>query len=173
MNFIGKSSGKLIRNKEELLLIRKINENVTMVPGAFDLPHIGHRRFLEKAGDIARKTDQIQEGVRSLLILLLSSDEFIEERKGKKPVRNEKTRIRRMKRNKHLDHIFIINNVEEFYEIIDLFSPDTLVLSHTTNDTQTNAETMTKLFRDTIKEIIILEAQSSIHSSDIRRRKNL
>lgn len=155
---------KILRNLDELRLVLPPSKVLVGTTGAFDVSHVGHRRYLRRAknwGDV--------------LVLILHSDNLINLRKGpNRPIRKEKVRLRRFlgKAYECVDYIFVAQTQDDVYEAIRTLNPTILVTSITTEDVENCPATMIKLFGETI-EVVVLPAQSEFHSSDIIKRRGL
>ena len=64
--------------------------------GTFDIIHYGHLNYLEKA-----------KSYGDYLIVLVSSDEIVKKKKGKKPFFNEKNRLRMIEALKIVDEVIL------------------------------------------------------------------
>lgn len=128
---------------------------VVFTIGVFDVPHVGHPRYLsaaKKFGDI--------------LVVGVHSDDLVKKRKGKdRPIFPIHERIELLSYYSAVDYILELKDQEEIYRTITLLRPSTLVVSETTEDLDNSPETMRTLF-SSYSEIIVLKAQSSIHSTD-------
>jgi len=155
---------KKLRSLDELKLILPQYKTTVGTTGAFDVPHNGHRIYLRKG---KRKGD--------VLVLILHSDNLISLRKGPtRPIRKEATRIKRFngKAYECVDYIVIAETQDDVYEAIRVLNLSVLVTSITTEDIENCPETMIKLFGKKM-EVVVLPAQSEVHSSDIIKRKEL
>lgn len=88
-----------LKNKKEIIL----------VGGCFDIIHIGHIIFLEKA--------KAQNG---LLVVLLESDEFIKKNKKRQPFHNQKERAAILSNLSIVDHIIPINLLNGFFGYLNI-----------------------------------------------------
>lgn len=159
---------KEIKNISELdnlkLILSQQNERLIVTTGAFDIPHKGHRIYLRRARE---KGD--------VLVLILHSDNLISLRKGPtRPIRKQKTRIRRFSGGayKCVNYIFVAQTQNDVYEAIRTLNPEILVTSITTEDLENCPKTMTELFGSQM-EIVVLPTQSKIHSTDIIKKRGL
>lgn len=149
----------------ELGVILAQHKRVALTTGAYDVPHIGHIRYLQKAktyGDV--------------LVLILHSDELISLRKGPdRPIRKEETRVRRIMYGnayKCVDYLCIARTQQGVYDAIRTIQPTTLITSFTTEDDANSPEMMDRLFGATSK-IVKLGAQATVHSTHIIERRGL
>lgn len=156
-------ANKLFGSLDELVLVLPATGTV-VTTGAFDVPHVGHRRYLRKAREFG-----------NVLVVILQSDDLIKRRKGEsRPINSELTRAKRMsgKAYKYVNYVFIAKSYEELNKAIQKIHPEALVVSETTEDIETCPKTMIELFGKDMK-VIVLPAQSELHSSDIIKRRKL
>lgn len=93
-------------------------------------------------------------------------------RKGKdRPIFPIHERIELLSYYSAVDYILELKDQEEVYRTITLLRPHILVVSETTEDSDNSPETMKALFSG-YSEIIVLKAQSSIHSTDFVKAMN-
>lgn len=111
---------KFIKKHEKLgeitEALKKLNLKVVLVLGTYDLLHIGHARYIEKAK---------QQG--DVLIVAVDSDKWVQSRKGpRRPIVPEQERIETLAHLRHVDYVTIAN---EYYQdgLINTFKPDILV----------------------------------------------
>ncbi len=124
--------------------------------GVFDVPHIGHPRYLaeaKKQGDI--------------LIVGIHSDGLVKERKGPdRPVYSEKERMEFLSYYSSVDFVLKLEDQNMVYETIRKLRASILVVSETTEDVDNCPSTMINLF-SSFMEVIVLGAQSEHHSTDV------
>jgi rfaE bifunctional protein nucleotidyltransferase chain/domain len=101
---------------------KKGNDKIVVVGGCFDIVHLGHLIFLEKAkakGDI--------------LIVLLESDEDIRKKKGeKRPINNQKNRALFLNKLKMVDYVISLpemKNKNSYLEILKKIKPNIIAVS--------------------------------------------
>ena len=109
-----------IRNRREACNIidnwKKENLKVVFSNGCFDILHLGHIDYLEKAAALGNK-----------LVVALNSDESVQRLKGpSRPINTEKSRLRMMAA---LDFVDLVVTFEEDtpLELIEHLSPNVLV----------------------------------------------
>lgn len=99
-----------------------MKKKVVLVGGCFDIVHLGHVIFLEKAkaeGDV--------------LVVLLESDENIKKNKGNnRPVNNQANRAEFLTKLRMVDKVIKLPEMksdEEYLEIIKKIKPDIIAVS--------------------------------------------
>lgn len=109
-------------DKPESLLNKERNQKIVLVGGCFDIVHLGHLTFLEKAK---------AEG--EVLIVLLESDENIKKNKGeKRPINNQENRAEFLTKLKMVDYVIKLpemKNDEEYFKIINKIKPNIIAVS--------------------------------------------
>lgn len=99
--------------------LRKQGKSIVLVGGVFDILHIGHVKFLEKAK---------REG--DLLFVLLESDESVREKKGKsRPLNNQKDRSEVLAGLSSIDFVVKLQGVlkdDDYDKIVKKIYPDVL-----------------------------------------------
>ena len=133
--------GKLVDYWKEMGL------KIVLTSGTFDLPHIGHFNYLEKA-----------KSMGDLLIVGVDSDEKVKIRKGpSRPVVPQNERIAMLSHLRHVDVMTLKNNNDPKLHLIKKVRPHILVLSETTGHEDGDIDSM-KNFCDKVE---ILEPQST------------
>lgn len=129
---------------------RKEKKNIVLTQGSFDMIHIGHGRYLDRAkahGDV--------------LIVGVDSDEKIRSRKGPdRPVVPESERLEMLTYLKSVDHVILKETTKEKWELIKLIRPDVLIATATTY-TDAQLEDL----KEYCGEVVVLEAQATTSTS--------
>ncbi|MFA6462623.1 MAG: adenylyltransferase/cytidyltransferase family protein [Candidatus Shapirobacteria bacterium] len=114
-------------DKIEITSLDRAALKIVLVGGCFDIVHLGHLIFLEKAkakGDI--------------LIVLLESDENIKKNKGQnRPINNQENRAVFLTKLKMVDYVIKLpemKNDEEYLEIIKKLKPEIIAVSENDNN---------------------------------------
>ena len=98
------------------------HEIIVLVGGCFDILHLGHILFLEKAKKLGDK-----------LIVLLESDKRIKEKKGKnRPINSQKNRALILSKLKVVDEIIklpYLKSDEDYLQIVKKIKPDFIAVS--------------------------------------------
>lgn len=111
------NNGKIL-GKSELKDFRRTNLEKTIVftNGCFDILHIGHKRYLEKAAALG-----------DLLVIGVNSDDSVKRLKGNdRPVNNEQDRLELLTAFPFVDKVVLFSE-DTPYEIIEDLQPDILV----------------------------------------------
>lgn len=140
-----KKLGALVKHWKEAGL------KIVLTSGTFDLFHIGHAEYLEKAK---------QEG--DLLIVGVDSDSKVRERKGpNRPVVPEEERVRILAHLRHVDVITLKPPREKPNALIKLIRPDVLVLSKSTKHKSKDITEKRKY----CKKVVLLQPQAETSTS--------
>ena len=130
---------------------KKLGLRTVLTSGTFDLFHIGHAQYLEKA-----------KALGDLLIIGVDSDEKVHARKGPtRPVVPEVERIGIISHVRHADVITLKRKDDPANHLIKLIQPDILVVSKSTKHTKEEIEEKAAL----CGEIVLLEPQSETSTS--------
>jgi rfaE bifunctional protein nucleotidyltransferase chain/domain len=130
---------------------KKLGLRIVLTSGTYDLFHIGHAQYLEKA-----------KALGDLLIVGVDSDAKVKKRKGPhRPVVPEMERVTILSHVRHADVITLKGVDDPSNHLIKLVSPDVLVVSksteHTTDEVNEKAQYC--------GEIVMLEPQSQTSTS--------
>jgi D-glycero-beta-D-manno-heptose 1-phosphate adenylyltransferase len=157
-----KAKTKIIKeNIEETLKstvaeYRKAGKKIVLTQGSFDLVHIGHARYCEKAkahGDI--------------LIVGVDSDEKVRKRKGPdRPVVPEEERLEMLTYLRSVDHVVLKHLNEPKYHLIKLIRPDVLIA---TKETYKEESTLKELEKYCGK--IVVSEPMAVTSTSAKIRK--
>lgn len=149
----------ILKNYDDLRPIieeyRRQQKKIVLTQGSFDMIHIGHARYLQKAKDHG-----------DILIVGVDSDEKIRARKGPdRPVVPQDERLEMLTHLKSVDHVVLKEMTNEKWELIKLIRPDVLIA---TAPTYTN-EQLEKL-KQFCGTVVVLEAQATTSTSAKLRR---
>lgn len=134
--------------------IRELGLRIVLTSGSFDLLHVGHAAYLEKAK---------QEG--DVLIVGVDSDEKVGRKGPDRPMVPDKERTELLSHLRGVDMITVKPSSEVKWELIKLIQPDTLV---TTQETYTEKEIAQ--LRRYCQRIVTLPPQASTSTSAKIRR---
>lgn len=125
---------------------KEMGLKIVLTSGTFDLPHIGHFKYLEKA-----------KSMGDLLIVGVDSDEKVRIRKGpNRPIVPQDERTAMLSHLRYVDVITIKNHSDHKLHLLKLIKPHILVVSETTGHDDGDIDSM-KSFCDKIE---ILEPQA-------------
>ena len=129
---------------------RSQGKTIVLTQGSFDMIHIGHGRYLDRAKE---------EG--DILIVGVDSDEKIRSRKGPdRPVVPEGERLEMLTYLKSVDHVILKETTKEKWELIKLIRPDVLIATASTYTDQQLEDL--RQFCGTVK---VLEPQATTSTS--------
>ena len=138
------------RLKEYIDSIKTLNLKVVLTSGSFDLTHIGHARYLEKA-----------KSYGDILVVGVDSDEKVSRRKGPdRPIVPQTERTEMLSHLRYADIITLKYPDEPRWGLIKLIQPDTLVVTQETYDEETLQE-LTKI----CGQVVCLEPQAETSTS--------
>jgi len=147
-----RTENDLERLSETCETLRQMGYKIVLTQGVYDLLHIGHVRYLEKAraeGDI--------------LILGVDSDELTRRRKGpKRPIVPLGERLALLSRLRCVDILTVREVSHGIDDLIIKVKPDVLVVSFTTKDFP---EEKQKLLEKYCGRVVQLEAQAETSTS--------
>jgi D-beta-D-heptose 7-phosphate kinase/D-beta-D-heptose 1-phosphate adenosyltransferase len=107
--------------------LRQEKKKIVLTQGSFDLVHIGHARYCDKA----RKYGDV-------LIVGVDSDEKVRQRKGpNRPIVPENERMEMLTHLRSVDYVVLKQMGEEKFHLIKLIKPDVLIATAETYDEQT------------------------------------
>lgn len=137
---------------EELVVYwKKLGLKVVLTSGTFDLFHIGHAQYLEKA-----------KSYGDILIVGVDSDAKVKARKGPhRPIVPELERVQILSHCRHADVITLKGADDPANHLIRIVSPDVLVVSESTNHGEDEVDEKAQY----CNEIIVLEPQSETSTS--------
>jgi D-glycero-beta-D-manno-heptose 1-phosphate adenylyltransferase len=119
--------------------------------GSFDMYHVGHVRYVEKARDLC-----------DILVVGIDSDDLIRARKGEgRPKDSVDERIEVLLSNRSIDIITIRHNDDDPYALVRQIKPDILVLSETTQDRPNYIEELKEGYRGYVKDIVVFPRQAA------------
>lgn len=155
MAFSKKSIPDLDHLKSLLAEYRLLNKRIVLTQGSFDMIHIGHGRYLQKAkehGDV--------------LLVGVDDDEKIRQRKGtNRPVVPQQERLEMLTYLSSVDHVILKSVSAPKWQLIKLVKPDVLVATEETY-TAEQLEQLTKW----CGEVLVLKAQATTSTSAKIRR---
>lgn len=138
---------------------RTLGMKIVLTSGSFDLLHIGHMRYIEKARSFG-----------DILVVGVDSDTKIQERKGpNRPVVHETERVQMLSHVRGVSFITLKEPSDIKWELIKLVHPDILIA---TAETYTPEEIAT-LEKDYCKRVVVLEPQATTSTTARIRKLNI
>jgi len=130
---------------------KNLGLKIVLTSGTFDLFHIGHAQYLEKA-----------KAMGDVLIVGVDSDEKVRARKGPtRPIVPEHERVLILAHVRHADVITIKNATDPSNHLIKLVKPDVLVVSESTKHKDGEVDEKAQY----CGEIVVLEPQAETSTS--------
>lgn len=121
--------GKVLNLQQAIDVAQKINlekKTIVLAGGCFDVLHIGHIKFLEKAR---------QKG--DYLFILLESDESVKKLKGdKRPINSQDDRAQILSALKFVDFIVLLTGVKkskDYDDLVQKIHPDIIAVTQNDN----------------------------------------
>lgn len=142
---------RFINDKAELAntinSLKSLGLTVVLTSGSFDLLHIGHAKYLERASEFG-----------NILVVGVDSDRKIKARKGEsRPIVKEDERVRLLSHIRGVDLLTLKEPEEEKWGLIKLVRPDVLVVTAETYSPE-EIRTLEKLY---CKRVVVLEPQAT------------
>jgi len=138
--------------------MRALGQKIVLTSGTYDIIHIGHANYLEKARSFG-----------DFLVVGVDSDEKVRERKGpNRPIVSQDERLHMLAHLRHVDALVLKGKDDSPHHLMKAIRPDVLVISQTTRHKPENIEDMQKY----CEEIQVLEPQAET-STTARIRKLL
>lgn len=142
-----------MKNLEKTL--KKIgNQKIVLVGGCFDIVHLGHLRFLEKA-----------KNKGEILMILLESDQNIKKSKGpQRPINNQKNRATFLTKLKMVDHIIRLPEMksdQDYFELITKIKPAIIAISQGDQNTAKKLNQAKKIGAQLIEVTKLVKHQST------------
>lgn len=118
--------------------VKKLGHKVVLVMGTYDLTHIGHARYLERAK---------QHG--SVVIVGIDTDKAVKIRKGpRRPIVPEEERLEMLTHLRHVDLVTLATDYDAKgiggYELVKKVKPDFFVISKMNNYTKEQLKELQK-----------------------------
>jgi len=159
MRFYDSRIKEIVGIEQFLIILEKLkkeSENIVLTSGTFDLLHIGHAQYLQKAKDLG-----------DVLVVGLDSDLKVKKRKGpERPIVPEEERASLLSFVRPVDFIVIKDVDDDSMELMKIVNPDVLVISETTGHDGDRIGRMSQY----CGQITILEPQSTTSTTAKVRR---
>lgn len=145
------SEGRIFQDydilKQVVNACKQLGLKIVLTSGTFDLFHVGHSRYLEKAKE---KGD--------LLIVGVDCDEKVKNKKGPhRPVVNENERMEIICHCRHADVVFLKKMEDVKWKLVKIVQPDVLIVTKRVYDRE---EDLTEI-NDFCGEVSLLESQAT------------
>lgn len=145
--------------EKKIAACRELGLKIVLTSGSFDLIHIGHARYVEKAK---------QHG--DILVVGVDSDAKIQKRKGPdRPIVEEDERLQMLSHLRGVDLITLKQPDDKKWELIRIVHPDILIA---TAETYTPEE-IAELENGYCTRVVVLEPQATTSTSARIRRLNI
>lgn len=146
---------KIIRDYKDVLVrvyeLKQAGKKIVLTSGSFDLLHIGHAQYLQKAKECG-----------DILVVGVDNDEKVKKRKGlNRPVVSEEERYRMLTFLTSVDIVVPKGAGDPSMHLIKTVHPDVLIVSETTNHRLERIERM----KEFCGEIKILPPQATTSTS--------
>jgi D-beta-D-heptose 7-phosphate kinase/D-beta-D-heptose 1-phosphate adenosyltransferase len=137
---------------------KTVGLKTVLTMGTFDLIHVGHFLYLEKA-----------KALGDVLIVGVDSDAKVRARKGPdRPVVSESERVEMLTHVRHVDAVTLKHAGRPKWELIKLLRPDVLVA---TEDTYTPEQL--KALEEYCADVVVLHRQATTSTTAKLRRLNI
>lgn len=137
--------------RESVQLWKRLGLKIVLTSGTFDLFHIGHAQYLEKAKELG-----------DVLIVGVDSDARVKKRKGPdRPIVPEDERIGIISHMRHVDVLTLKNEDDPSNHLIKMIEPDVLVVSKSTKHRDADVQEKEQY----CGEVLVLEPQSATSTS--------
>lgn len=153
------TSNKIIINHKELKQIveslRNQKSKIVLTQGSFDMIHIGHGRYLQKA----KKRGHI-------LIVGVDDDDKVRHRKGNnRPVVPQDERLEMLSYLSSVDYVIIKPHKAPKWQLIKTIRPDILIATE-----ETYSQEQIDLLHEWCTEVVVLKSQATTSTSAKIRR---
>lgn len=151
-------NGIILTTDQVLALVNRYRNNhqsIVLTQGSFDMIHIGHGRYLNKA-----------KSYGDILFVGVDSDEKVRERKGPdRPVVPEEERLEMLTYLRSVDHVVLKDKNAPKWQLIQLIKPDVLIATESTY-----TSTQIKQLKQWCKKVVVLKSQATTSTSAKLRR---
>lgn len=151
---------KISQIKKLCQLIHQQNKKIVLVGGCFDLVHLGHLVFLEKAKSIG-----------DILIVLLESDQTIRRLKGEnRPINSQVNRAKFLTYLKSIDFVVLLPELktdQQYQDLVSQIKPTTIAI--TSGDP--NLQLKTNTIKSTSAKIVVVTKKIPQQSTSLIIKK--
>ncbi len=120
---------------------------VVLAGGVFDVVHVGHLATLLEAKDLG-----------DLLVVVVARDKVVEDKKGRRPLNSEESRVRLVNALKPVD-MAVLGNPVDMYKTVEWLKPDVIAIGY---DQKHREEELKKELRRRGLETSIVRLKASI-----------
>jgi D-glycero-beta-D-manno-heptose 1-phosphate adenylyltransferase len=135
---------------------RKKSKKIVFASGVYDILHIGHLRFLEKARDCG-----------DVLIVGINDDIFAKKKGENRPIQNEYNRASLVAGFECVSCVHIFDNGDDAMDILRLVRPDIYVMSTTSTKKPKERSHHFELMKKMGGTVVVFDACSTSHSTSI------
>lgn len=143
------SAHTVLQARDILPIVKKLrqqNKKIVLTQGSFDLVHIGHARYCDKARDYG-----------DVLIVGVDSDEKVRQRKGpNRPIVPEDERMEMLTHLRSVDYVVLKEAGEAKFNLIKLIKPDVLIAT-----AQTYSQPIIKELEEICGKVVVLEPMAT------------
>lgn len=151
---------KISQIKKLCQLIHQQNKKIVLVGGCFDLVHLGHLVFLEKAKSIG-----------DILIVLLESDQTIRRLKGEnRPINSQVNRAKFLTYLESVDFIVLLPELktdQQYQDLVSQIKPN--IIAVTSGDP--NLQLKTNTIKSTSAKIVVVTKKIPQQSTSLIIKK--
>ncbi len=151
---------KISQIKKLCQLIHQQNKKIVLVGGCFDLVHLGHLVFLEKAKSIG-----------DILIVLLESDQTIRRLKGEnRPINSQVNRAKFLTYLESVDFIVLLPELktdQQYQDLVGQIKPN--IIAITSGDP--NLQLKTNTIKSTSAKIVVVTKKIPQQSTSLIIKK--
>lgn len=150
------TEGRIVASLEEIAAIAQhlqgLGSTVVLTSGSFDLIHLGHVKYLERAKECG-----------TFLVVGVDCDAKIRRRKGDdRPMVPEDERLQMLAYQRPVDLVYLKRDDEERWELIKATRPDVLVLTADHSYGEDDLEALSEF----CGEIKVIPRQASVTTSE-------
>lgn len=139
--------------------LRALGQKIVLTSGTYDIIHIGHANYLEKARELG-----------NFLIVGVDSDKKVQKRKGPdRPIVPEGERLLMLAHLRHVDALVLKGVDDPEHHLMKMVRPDVLVISETTKHSEETIADMKKY----CGAITLLEPQAETSTTAQIRRLHI
>lgn len=141
---------------------KKLGKKIVLTSGTYDVLHIGHGRYLEKAKESA---GTLPDNV--ILVVGLDSDKQVQARKGKnRPIAPQDERIEMLCHMRHVDLVTMAYEEGPQWSLMKIVRPDVLIITKRVNASKEEKERFGKY----CGKVVELKSQATTSTSAKIRR---